>query len=330
MDEENALIVSRNELLFSDRNNIDEFLKGEEPAVFAEKLYFSPVPYKILGPYVDAKISLKPTEHEYKRFQLIKRAHMLEIYKCLGSMLFAVINIDAVNGMRDSRSKLEKKVPPGNTILTDLDRIIRESERHIDSLAVYPTNGDTCKAISDASKDYNSVILNKLEPHRKQFSIEEKEIDNFIVKYGATHHHSIYGSFEEIISYLKDAGFGETHFAWSKDHGLDRFTDFAKDTLKFSLSTRSKVSFHMAPRPNNNVDIRKIYNITDTYLPSPPLQPIAVAVHTWGKKSSHAGRLETAYSGVKVNYPSVMLKEGSLLIYCPQPKCMHGLEIEKS
>lgn|GEM_PF-5397078 len=322
--------LGRTNMLFQAGVGADLFSADPKPREFSETLYICPVPLEELRPFLEAQPKkLKPDSTEYKRFQLIKRAQLHEVYNCLGALLFALVNVDAIKGMRQSRAILSTGIAADDPISLSLDSILSDTETYISRLAQYPADQEACKAISDAAQCYNQIVREQVGPRKEEFRISPRDFLKTFVRYGVTRHYDSFDTYESIMGYMADAGFGVSHFAWSRERGEERMTDHAADSLKIHLTTRSGVLFHMRPRPDADRTICDLYGISESalYLPPEPVQPIEVFVSTRGAKTVHADRLDVAFRGVKTSFPAKKVGDKETLLYCPSPRCLEEIGI---
>ena len=331
MDPEHALVLQRRNMLFGDKPKCRSILSVGDPRAFSALIYFSPVPKEELEPFLRGEKDLRPQSPEYNRFQLIKRAHIGEVYNCLGTLMFAIVNVDAINDMRSSRSIIAEHAGDRHPVLADLDGIIDDANTYIERLAGYPSDEEACQAISDLVQSYKETIGSKVIPIQAELGLCVDDLLRIMPRYGVTRDCAEFDTYGKIRSYLEDAGYGFSHMAWTRERGDERTTGFAADTIKLHLTTTSNVLFRMSFRPDSDQEICDIYGIPEGvkgnqyFVPPLPLQPIYVYISTRGEKTVHADRLDMAMAGLKAAFSPAELGENRSMVYCPHPRCLKEL-----
>ncbi len=317
MAQNTALTVVNRGIMLGEGASLDDLLAVDRtPKAFSSLIYFAPVQKEELRQLLATPIEYKSSE--YQRLVHIKRRQLSELYNGVAAFMLAIVNVDAVERLRISRSMLNERMNSSNPELQELNRLADYAESYISQLAQFPINIEACKALSDVAQAYDAIVCEKMQGPARDAGIYD--IMKLYVKYGVSRDSTMFDSFEKIMSYLEAAGFGYSHYAWSPDKGEDRYSELAQDTLRLHLWTQNKVLFHLQFRPSSDKEIREIYGLKDdAHVPS-PLEPMELLVTTRDEKTPNATLLENARLRLMKQFNhSVIQMNGRErpILYCP-------------
>jgi hypothetical protein len=333
-------MVPRRELLYDRQGSeLVEAIQGSKPRAFEASVYLAPVSRD------DIQIlhrTVKPEDSG--KYRLIRRRLVQETYQSLGSLIFAIINTDALFRMRRSKGTLENafrqcqdKIKKGEwfdysfhdlpfeedyaTVMRKREEIVSGAEAIIEKLACFPTDFDASKKMSETAKEYDEFAVTEAQRIAHRMNMSTEDLLSLYARYGANYNGMQFESFEHLASQLFGGHFWRGPIPRQEDLDSGKAYDF----LHMRLRTNSGVLVKMSNAHELPPKIRELFEFPDCKIAG-SVQPIEVRVTSEGRGTRHAAFLRGVFNRLKKAYDYMRLdfmgKE--VLLFCPKRSLLSG------